>query len=46
MAAMRTVEVVSRDEITGVVEIAEPVGVVAGVTPVTNPTSTIIFRWR
>ncbi|MDK6558117.1 aldehyde dehydrogenase family protein, partial [Streptococcus agalactiae] len=25
-------------------EIAEPVGVVAGVTPVTNPTSTAIFK--
>ena len=28
----------------GYVEVAEPVGVVAGVTPVTNPTSTTIFK--
>ncbi|MER5636456.1 bifunctional acetaldehyde-CoA/alcohol dehydrogenase [Kitasatospora sp. NPDC002227] len=44
MAGMRTVGVVRRDEIDGIVEIAEPVGVVAGVTPVTNPTSTTIFK--
>ncbi|NEA72357.1 bifunctional acetaldehyde-CoA/alcohol dehydrogenase [Streptomyces sp. SID13588] len=44
MAGMKTVGVVSRDEITGIVEIAEPIGVVAGVTPVTNPTSTTIFK--
>ena len=25
-------------------EVAEPIGVVAGVTPVTNPTSTTIFK--
>ena len=28
----------------GYVEVAEPVGVVAGVTPVTNPTSTTMFK--
>ncbi|MFB9366065.1 bifunctional acetaldehyde-CoA/alcohol dehydrogenase [Kitasatospora albolonga] len=44
MADMKTVGVVRRDEIDGIVEIAEPVGVVAGVTPVTNPTSTTIFK--
>ena len=26
------------------VEIAEPVGIIAGVTPVTNPTSTTMFK--
>ncbi|WP_345285774.1 hypothetical protein [Kitasatospora albolonga] len=31
MADMKTVGVVRRDEIDGIVEIAEPVGVVAGV---------------
>src|SRR5690625_2985705 len=41
---MRTVGVIRRDEIEGIVEIAEPVGVIAGVTPVTNPTSTAIFK--
>ncbi|MFH9352826.1 bifunctional acetaldehyde-CoA/alcohol dehydrogenase [Kitasatospora sp. NPDC017646] len=44
MARTKTVGVVSRDEIDGIVEIAEPVGVVAGITPVTNPTSTTIFK--
>ena len=44
MADMRTVGVVNRDEINGIVEIAEPVGIVAGITPVTNPTSTAIFK--
>ncbi|MCZ4122771.1 bifunctional acetaldehyde-CoA/alcohol dehydrogenase [Streptomyces sp. H39-S7] len=44
MAGMKTVGVVSRDEITGIIEIAEPIGVVAGITPVTNPTSTTIFK--
>ena len=44
MAAVKTVGVISRDELDGLVEIAEPVGVVAGITPVTNPTSTVIFK--
>ncbi|MFC4556517.1 bifunctional acetaldehyde-CoA/alcohol dehydrogenase [Georgenia faecalis] len=44
MRGMRTVGVVGEDELAGIVEIAEPVGVVAGVTPVTNPTSTAIFK--
>jgi acetaldehyde dehydrogenase / alcohol dehydrogenase len=44
MAATKTVGVISRDQLDGVVEIAEPVGVIAGITPVTNPTSTVIFK--
>ncbi|BDZ61730.1 hypothetical protein GCM10025873_15210 [Demequina sediminis] len=44
MAPMKTVGIISEDPITGITEIAEPVGVVAGVTPVTNPTSTAIFK--
>jgi acetaldehyde dehydrogenase / alcohol dehydrogenase len=44
MARTKTVGVIRRDEIDGIVEIAEPVGVVAGITPVTNPTSTTIFK--
>ncbi|OZG67623.1 bifunctional acetaldehyde-CoA/alcohol dehydrogenase [Bifidobacterium aquikefiri] len=44
LAKQRTVGVINDDEIGGIVEIAEPVGVVAGVTPVTNPTSTTIFK--
>jgi len=44
MGPMKTVGVISDDPITGVTEIAEPVGVICGVTPVTNPTSTAIFK--
>jgi acetaldehyde dehydrogenase/alcohol dehydrogenase len=44
MDGMRTVGVISRDELNGIVEIAEPVGVICGITPVTNPTSTAIFK--
>lgn len=44
MASLKTVGVVNVDEIRGITEIAEPVGVVAGLTPVTNPTSTAIFK--
>ncbi len=44
MGPMKTVGVISEDPILGITEIAEPVGVVCGVTPVTNPTSTAIFK--
>ncbi|MEW9512651.1 bifunctional acetaldehyde-CoA/alcohol dehydrogenase [Streptomyces bacillaris] len=44
MDRMKTVGVIGRDDIENMVEIAEPVGVVAAVTPVTNPTSTTIFK--
>ena len=40
----KTVGVVAENELEGYVEVAEPVGVVAGVTPVTNPTSTTLFK--
>ncbi|MCT8136815.1 bifunctional acetaldehyde-CoA/alcohol dehydrogenase [Anaerobacillus sp. CMMVII] len=40
----KTVGVIDDNEHEGVVQIAEPVGVVAGVTPVTNPTSTTMFK--
>ena len=41
---MKTVGVISENENKGMVEIAEPVGVIAGVIPITNPTSTVIFK--
>ncbi|MCR5113372.1 MAG: bifunctional acetaldehyde-CoA/alcohol dehydrogenase [Acholeplasmatales bacterium] len=44
MKRTKTVGVISEDPVTGMTEIAEPVGVVAGITPVTNPTSTAIFK--
>ncbi len=40
----KTVGVISEDKQKGIIEIAEPVGVVCGVTPTTNPTSTTIFK--
>ena len=44
LANQRTVGVINESDVDGITEIAEPVGVVAGVTPVTNPTSTAIFK--
>ncbi|MFQ5744278.1 MAG: aldehyde dehydrogenase family protein, partial [Acidobacteriota bacterium] len=44
MRGMRTVGVLREDRDSGVLEIAEPVGVVAGIIPSTNPTSTAIFK--
>jgi acetaldehyde dehydrogenase / alcohol dehydrogenase len=41
---MKTVGVISENENEGMVEIAEPVGVIAAVIPITNPTSTVIFK--
>ncbi|WP_232696669.1 bifunctional acetaldehyde-CoA/alcohol dehydrogenase [Brevibacillus daliensis] len=40
----KTVGVINVDEQNGLMEIAEPIGVIAGVTPVTNPTSTTMFK--
>ncbi len=40
----KTVGVVNENAEEGYVEIAEPVGIIAGVTPVTNPTSTTMFK--
>lgn len=40
----RTVGVIEDNEDESYTEIAEPVGIVAGVTPVTNPTSTTLFK--
>ncbi|MDU5297276.1 MAG: bifunctional acetaldehyde-CoA/alcohol dehydrogenase [Bifidobacterium scardovii] len=44
LAGQKTVGIIREDDVMGIDEIAEPVGVVAGVTPVTNPTSTAIFK--
>nr|WP_307992966.1 bifunctional acetaldehyde-CoA/alcohol dehydrogenase [uncultured Niameybacter sp.] len=40
----KTVGVIEDNEDEGYMEIAEPIGVIAGVTPVTNPTSTTMFK--
>ncbi|MCI7057485.1 MAG: bifunctional acetaldehyde-CoA/alcohol dehydrogenase, partial [Mollicutes bacterium] len=44
MRHLKTVGIIKDDPVTGITEIAEPVGVICGVTPVTNPTSTVIFK--
>ena len=40
----KTVGVIEENEEEGYMKVAEPIGVVAGVTPVTNPTSTTMFK--
>jgi len=40
----KTVGIISKDSQTELIEVATPVGVVCGVTPVTNPTSTTMFK--
>ncbi|NLN45153.1 MAG: bifunctional acetaldehyde-CoA/alcohol dehydrogenase, partial [Clostridiaceae bacterium] len=40
----KTVGIITENELEGYIEVAEPVGVIAGVTPVTNPTSTTMFK--
>ena len=40
----KTVGVIDENEEEGYVSIAEPVGIIAGVTPVTNPTATTMFK--
>ena len=40
----KTVGIVEENDMEGYIDVAEPIGVVAGVTPVTNPTSTAMFK--
>lgn len=40
----QTCGVLERDETFGITKIAEPIGIIAGVVPTTNPTSTAIFK--
>ncbi|HFI0463838.1 TPA: bifunctional acetaldehyde-CoA/alcohol dehydrogenase [Streptococcus suis] len=44
MRHTKTVGIIEDDDVTGITLIAEPVGVIAGITPTTNPTSTTIFK--
>lgn len=41
---MKTVGVLHADAASKIVEIAVPVGVIAGIVPSTNPTSTVIYK--
>lgn len=40
----KTVGVINENEEEGFEEVAEPVGIIAGVTPVTNPTATTMYK--
>ncbi len=40
----KTCGVIEKDETNGYFRIAEPIGVLAGIIPTTNPTSTAIFK--
>ncbi|WP_105619175.1 bifunctional acetaldehyde-CoA/alcohol dehydrogenase [Vallitalea okinawensis] len=40
----KTVGIINNNDEEDYMEVAEPVGVVAGITPVTNPTSTTMFK--
>ncbi|MBG9982126.1 bifunctional acetaldehyde-CoA/alcohol dehydrogenase [Aerococcaceae bacterium DSM 111020] len=44
LRGMKTVGIVDEDDVKGLTYIAEPLGVLAGLTPTTNPTSTTIFK--
>lgn len=41
---LKTVGIIGEDRTTGIVEIAQPMGPIFGIIPVTNPTSTVIFK--
>jgi acetaldehyde dehydrogenase / alcohol dehydrogenase len=40
----RSVGVIAEDPERGIEEVAEPIGVVLALTPITNPTSTVLFK--
>jgi len=40
----KTVGLISHNEVTGISEIAQPLGPILAVTPVTNPTSTVLYK--
>ena len=44
MRHLKTVGVIDEDEVNGITTIADPLGVICGITPTTNPTSTTIFK--
>lgn len=41
---LKTVGIINENDEEDYMEVAEPIGVIAGVTPTTNPTSTTIFK--
>lgn len=41
---VNTVGIIHEDPLTGIVEIAQPMGPILAIIPVTNPTSTVLFK--
>jgi acetaldehyde dehydrogenase/alcohol dehydrogenase len=41
---MQTVGIISDDPVTGITEIAQPLGPILAVIPITNPTATILYK--
>ena len=41
---VKTCGIIEEDKENGMIKFAEPIGVIAGVVPTTNPTSTVIFK--
>lgn len=41
---MKTTGILSEDPVTRTIEVAEPVGLIMGIVPSTNPTSTVFFK--
>ena len=44
MRHLKTVGIIKEDEVEGIDYVASPVGIICAITPVTNPTSTVIFK--
>lgn len=44
LTKMKTCGVLSEDDTFGTITIAEPIGIICGIVPTTNPTSTAIFK--
>ncbi len=42
--SQKTVGIIRSDRTTGIMEVAMPVGLICGIIPTTNPTSTVIFK--
>ncbi len=41
---VKTVGVIREDPERSLIEVAEPIGVILGITPITNPTATVLFK--
>ncbi len=41
---LKTCDVIAEDRVRGIIEIASPVGLIAGIVPSTNPTSTVVYK--